>query len=522
MELLETISAHIDDGDFDIAETLCNQLLSTIEHNAKKGENTYLILFNLAGFFIDLGHMSKRPDLSRIGLDLMTNYQEVFLKITPSSDFFYNLANAKSNLVSVEDPFKLSFENIEQLVEVKNYFWKAVKEKKKEGNESLELLVNLSNALKSQFRLSESLRYYDIVNSCNLDIPQAQVNRSDALKMLNRISESYSVKMLQEVIDGYKVASKSKSIPASWSEHYENLSMHHESQLVEKGLAMEDNEKEATKEEYENLSIYRKFCVENHLTLSEHGLYCACAGSARDNLTIPLLQRSIGGEFVPQMEMVLNRIKSEFSLARRNYYEYLHPSHKDLELLHEDCFTELLNSEVLGIPVEKLRASFRLCFGILDKIALAICELYAIKPKGQIFFQNFWRLNEDGRREKFEAIKNPGLLALYSIATDLNMHKNGEWSCFKVWRNSLEHGFFVVLEEESSLDPYESFSAAKEIEKVSLKDFIYFLEQLLQLTRSAIFSFVFSVRSLALQYDATGGIRCELNRKNFKGGENKA
>ncbi len=519
MELLKIISGHIDDGDFGKAETLCNELLSVIEHNTEKSENTYRILFNLAGAYIDLGHMSKRPDLSRTGLALMTNNQEVFLKIVNPGGFFYNLANAKSNLVSVEDPFNLSFENIEELVEVKNYFWKAVKEKKKEGNESLELLVNLSNALKRQFRLSESLRYYDIVNSCNLDIPQAQVNRSDALEMLNRVTESYSVKMLQEVIEGYKVSSKSKSIPASWSKYYENLSSRHKSQLVKTGLAMEDNEKEATKEEYESLSSYRKFCIENHLTLSEHGLYCACAGSARDNLTIPLLKRSIGGKFVPQMEMVLNRIKSEYSLARRNYYEHLHPTQEDLELLHEDCFTELLNSEVLGVPVEKLRTSFRLCFGILDKIALAICELHELKPKGQIYFHNFWRLNEDGRREKFEAIKNPGLLALYSIATDLNMHKNGEWSCFKDWRNSLEHGFLVVLEEESGLDPYESFSATREIEKVSLKDFLYFLEQLLQLTRSAIFSFVFSVRSLALQYAVTGGIRCELNIKNFRDSE---
>ena len=180
----------------------------------------------------------------------------------------------------------------------------------------------------------------------------------------------------------------------------------------------------------------------------------------------------------------------------------------------EDCFTELLNYEVLGVPIEKLRTSFRLCFGILDKIAVAICRLYDLKPKGQIYFQNFWRLDEDGRRERFESIKSPGLLALYSIATDLNMHKNGEWSCFKDWRNSLEHGLFVVQEEDSGLDPYASFSIG--IEKVLLKDFLYFLEQLLQLTRSAIFSFVFSVRDSALQLGTKEGRSFKLNRKNYK------
>ncbi|MEJ2373827.1 MAG: LA2681 family HEPN domain-containing protein, partial [Sulfurimonas sp.] len=175
-----------------------------------------------------------------------------------------------------------------------------------------------------------------------------------------------------------------------------------------------------------------------------------------------------------------------------------------------------------GIPVEKLRTSFRLCFGILDKIAIAICELYDVKPNGQIYFQNFWRLDEVGRRDKFESIKNPGLLALYSIATDLNLHKDGEWSHFKNWRNSLEHGLFIVLEDDYNIDPYDTFYITADIEKISIKEFTKFLEQLLQLTRSAIFSFVFSVRYFALQSDDKGGLHCELNRKNFKHEENNA
>lgn len=512
MNILNQISHHIDEGNFTQAEILCTQLLSDLEKSDDKSENAFRFRFNIAAFFIDLGHMAKRPDLSRKGLDLMTTNHDVFLQIIPLGNLFYNLANAKSDLVSVVNPFELTFQNIEELVEVKNLFWKALKETQKEGKESLKLLINLGNALKRQFRLSEALRCYGIAISNDSNIPQAHVNRSDALKMLNKVSESYSVKMLQEVVDGYKAASKSTAIP-SWAEHYEKVALYYEGLFRDKGLTIEANEKEATKDEFEKLSQYRKFCLQNYLTLSEHGLYCACAGSARDNLTIPLLQRTIGGDFVPQMEMILNRIKSEYSLARRNYFDYFHPSQEDIELMQEDCFTELLNSENLGIPIEKLRTSFRLCFGILDKIGLAICTLYDLKPKGQIYFQNCWRLDEEGRRAKFESIKNPGLLALYSIATDLNMHKNGEWACFKDWRNSLEHGLFVVQEKPSS-DPYSSFT--ENLEKVSQKDFLYFVEQLLQLTRSAIFSFVFSVRAFALLRSRDKGIQIELNRLNFK------
>jgi len=516
MNLMNTISAYIDNGDFNKAKLLCFDLLESLKHNPEKSETLDLILFNLAGFFVDLGHMAGKPNLSHIGFDIMTDNQKKFLKIVAPSNFYYNLANAKTNLISEENSFDLTFENIEELVEAKNYYWKALRESQNEGEQKLELFVNLANILKRQFRLSESLRYYDIVNSHNFDIPQSHTNRSDTLKMLNVVSNSYSVKMIQEISQGYKTASKSTAIPPSWTDYYKQEAVDNEAKIAE--FILDKNDEESTRVEYENLSSYRKFCIENHLTLSEHGLYCSCSGSARDNLTIPLTQQSIQGTFVPRMEMVLNRVKSEYSLARRNYYEYLHPAKEYESLLHEDCFTELCNKEMLGIPVEKIRSSFRLCFGILDKIALAVCDLYKIPQKGPIYFHNFWRLNKDGRREIFEAVKNPGLLALYSIATDLNMHKNGEWACFKDWRNALEHSFFVILEEESKIDPYKSLSATKEGEIVYIEDFKIFLLQLLLLTRSAIFSFVFSVRNFALEQPTiNAGINCKFERKNFNG-----
>ena len=79
------------------------------------------------------------------------------------------------------------------------------------------------------------------------------------------------------------------------------------------------------------MSDFRKFCLDNYLTLSEHGLYCKCVGSARDNLTIPTLT-GVVGDFVVPMEMVLNRLKSEFSFSRRLYFEFLtHKVEDDLQ-----------------------------------------------------------------------------------------------------------------------------------------------------------------------------------------------
>ena len=514
MDILVRISTLIDKGEFVEAKQLCAQLHAELDKTDEWADAHYKILFNLAGFYIDIGHLSNARDLSVLGCEIMEENAERFVKVVAPESYFYNLANAKTNLVSVENTLDLSFENIEELVEVKNYLWRAEKETRKAGGRRPEILVNLANTLKRQCRISEALRYYDIVNSENRDIPQSHVNRSDALKLLNVVSETYSFKMLDEIAKGYQAASESKVIPASWSDHYHKIAAQHRLRLSQEGLAVGPDEREATQEEYDALSNYRKFELNHHLTLSEHGLYCSCVGSARDNLTIPLGTKSIAGDFVPKMELVLNRIKSEFSLARRNYFEYLFPSSEEGDLLHEDCFTELYNGEVLGISVEKAKVAFRLCFGILDKIGVAVCNLYGIKTKGAIYFHNFWRLDEDGRRDQFEAIRNPGLLALYSIATDLNVHKNGEWSCFKEWRNALEHGILIITDEGRE-DPYKTLSSADGVIEVRSDEFRYFIGDLLQLTRSSIFSFVFAVRHLGLQNAEGPGILCELSPKNY-------
>lgn len=513
-DFIAKIDNYINIGKFDEAEKLCLSLLENINSNEKKKDDCLPVLYNVASFLVDIGHGTRKKELSKMGHDIIAENKIEFIRITTPGNYYYNLANAKTNLLTEENSFNLTFNNIEELVEAKNYYWKSLKEYQRQGDLKLEVQVNLANMLKRQFRLSEAIRYYDIVNSKSLDISQSHANRSDSLKMLNIVSNSYSLKMIEEVAKGYKIASESKNIPHSWADYYKAQFKENESKLSDYNLDKNDNE--STDEEFKQLSSYRKFCVNKYLSLSEHALYCSCAASARDNLTIPLTQKKIKGEFVPKMEMVLNRIKSEYSLARKNYYDYFNPPDDISSLLHEDCFTELGNSEILGISIEKLRTSFRLCFGILDKIAIAICELYNIPKKGSVYFHNFWRLDSDNRRELFESIRNPGLLALYSIATDLNMYKNGEWSCFKDWRNALEHNFFVVLDKENNIDPYRSLSYIKESEIVYLDDFIFFLMELLQITRSAIFSFVFTIRCHALeQTDCSVGIPCSFERKNF-------
>ena len=498
------LSALLDIGEFESAFIGVEELFQEVSECGTKNSSFFKVLSNIAGLYIDIGSMQPNFESAQKGLSILKQNKDKIIPTIGEDLYYYNLSNAKSNLIKEKNHFKNDFSTIEQLVEIKNDLWQAVKLSSTLEKTSAQptYIVNLGNALKKQFRIVEALECYDSVISLNIDIPQAWLNRSETLLMLNTVSNTFSIQMLEQIKNGYRNVISSTQIPPQWISYYQQQIEFHQNKIDEyccsAGIKPDIHDTDKTKNEFIDLSCYRKFCLNNNLTLSEHGLYCACAASARDNLTI-LTTGGVVGDFVVPMEMVLNRLKSEFSFARHLYFEYL-TGEFDEELFHESCFSELYNDELLGVDVEKLRTAFRVCFGILDKIGVAICELFDLYPPSQsVYFQSFWQLDHGDRREYFNKHKNPGLLALYSIATDLNHKKDGEWSFLKQWRNDLEHEFVVVYKSETPNDLYDSYTFLKNVVFIKENVFIQNLKRLLQLTRSAIFSFVFTVRDKALK-----------------------
>jgi hypothetical protein len=491
----------IDHGEFQPAHEGALKLLDDVSSDLKDSESYHTLLFNVAGLFIDIGGGEPNAEATSMGLKLLKDHEQDILKGVKKGDYFYYLSNGESNLLKDLDPFQQSFQSVEAFVRLKNLFWKAIKHSEEEsGSSPPQYKVNLANALRSQFRVVEALSYYDDVNSSGPDIFESWVNRSAALKLLNGVSGSYTIRLLEEVRNGYDRAMNSGNMNPVWKESYRRLVELHgkkvEDAKIELGIEADQEDHAKTLAEYNAISAYRKFCIGMRLTLSEHALYCTCAGSARDNLQI-VTRSGMVGDFVVPMERVLNRLKSEFSFARHLYYEFLTQTTPD-EIQHELCFSELFDGEVLGLDIEKIRAGFRSCFGILDKIGAAICDLYKLNPKNEhVYFENMWRLSSDDRREKFEAVNNPGLLALYSIATDLNQHKGGEWSFYKGWRDDMEHNFVVVYSGDAPPEDMKPYNFMKNVAFIGEDEFLLHFERLLQLTRSAIFSFVFSVREHA-------------------------
>ena len=483
---------------------------------------------DLAGLLIDIGAEGQIKEPILEGLEIFQKDRKPFCKFIREYSLEYNIGNAKSGLFKIQrmnPSFKFSPESIAPLVEAKNHFWRAYKLMTSKDKEiRLQLLVNLANTLDTSGRVVEALHYYDQVLKEDLSFPQANACRGQALIWLNHLSGSYTKNLLWQAMNGFGKAVESINAPKVYIEDWGKKRDWLQTKLTNLGYGNNDIEHDLleTKAEYESHSDYRKFCLNNCLCLSEHSLYCNCIGASRDNLIIPMTIVSIGGEYIPQMELRLNRIKSEFALARLLYYESSEINKSKWNLNDQEVlFTELYEGESIGLQPEMLRTSFRLCFGILDKIAHAICELFDLSDSNElIYFEKFWRprgknlsCKQNDRWSKINSIDNFPFLALYCQATDLNS-ETGEWSDFKNWRNALEHEILVLtISSQEPLDIYKVLKNSRHLICVEYQKFRDTTFHLLQLTRSAIFNFVFCVRTEGIKEVKEYGIQVNLTPK---------
>lgn len=495
----------MDQENFESAYNLALRRLSEIKEATTKYE--CILKAKLAGLLIDIGEEGLLEEAILKGIQTLGDDRHYISKFIHEGSSEYNLGNAKSGLFKIQRTkpgFKFSPENITLLTEAKNHYWRGYKLFQSTNHHIIpQLFVNLANALDTSGRVVEAIQYYDKVLAVHPELPQANASRSQALIWLNNLSGTYSINLLWQAKQGFVKAIQSTDVPKWLKEQWSNQRDSLQGKLLQHGHMDEniEHDLEETKSEAESHSLFRKFCLNNNLCLSEHSLYCKCVGASCDNLTIPKSTASIGGGFVPKMELRLNRLKSEFALARLLYYESNQEQWKSYD--NEISFTELYEDESVGIGSEMLRTSFRLCFGILDKIAHAICELFDMsEPEEPIAFERFWRPRGKGlsrkqeeRWEKLNSIENYSLFALYSQATDLNSH-SGEWADFKKWRNAIEHELLILtLSDGKPLDIFEAINSSRRIVTVNCGEFKGKTLHLLQLTRSAIFNFVFCVRT---------------------------
>jgi tetratricopeptide (TPR) repeat protein len=463
------------------------------------------LLAEIAGSYITIGSESYNLESVNQGIQIFEDNIETFKEVITEESIFYCLGNGYQAIYNIEN-FKVkrsypSPENVkETLFNAKQYFLRAFKklDLKNLDSLSIQILTNLGNNLTLSGRIVDALQLFDLVLKYNPNFPQALVSKADTLRNLIRTTDfPITISLFVEIFHLYKKASEQNNKSLNIKAAIKNGIQFSSDFLKQNNFDFNsmENELKLNEIEYANHNNKLKFYLNNFLSLSEHALYCKCNGSKIDNLTIGYSGYTTTDIKITQSEILLNRIKSEFSLGRTLYYEFLNYEFED-NVYYENLIDGITN----GLNYEKLRTSFRLCFGILDKIAEGICFLFDLKdsPNENIYFESFWNPRKNKERWiKINSVKNIHLTALYNIACDLNKI-NGEFGFYKDWRNQMEHGIFTLTESKENDKVLKEKLLSEHTTKENFENQTKFL---LQLTRSAIFSFVFCTREKLITND---------------------
>jgi hypothetical protein len=370
-------------------------------------------------------------------------------------------------------------------------------------------LTNLANALDYSGRVVDALYYYDKALLIFPQFGMANCNRGQALLSLNQFSGTYSIKLLYEIYKPFEVARKSESLDSFAQQLSEMQATKIAEELRKHGCDMYEDPHSVlqNKQELASHDSYWLWCLEHSLVLSEHAIYCRCVGARRDDLSILTSGGAkLSGAMVPKMELLLNRMKSEYCLSRALLYQSV-ASERLLKwdlAPFEGSFTELLDYEEVGIETEFLRTSFRLCFGILDRIARGICDFFKLaRQEEKVYFHTFWRPTgkaDDQRWVALNQISNGGLVALYCLARDMSEQKDGEWNHLRRYRNLFEHSLCLVRKDIAPED-LPPWLDGEPLPSICRRQMRADTVDMLRFTRAAIFYFALLVRAESLDYE---------------------
>ena len=324
----------MDQGRYEEAKKL---LFTELERLKKENSKDYFFIAEVAGFFIDIGAENMDAQCAETGTFLLEENYGVFKNIMTEESYFYNLGNGKEALYKVRkygpglpSPGKIKPE----LIEAKNCLYRAFKKIENSNiHLALKIETNLAGNLGQAGRVVDAIKHYQTILSIRPDFPQALIGLAENLDYWSLIASYPGTQALYSVIYRlYRSGLDKTGLPPLYKDSIISVFQKYKNLLQELGLnenKLEDEFREAQME-YEAHSPYIKFCLDHHLMLNEHALYCKCNKSAIDNLSIGREGVMFSGDKVLRLELLLNRLKAEFVFTRKLYYESLHEDRKSV------------------------------------------------------------------------------------------------------------------------------------------------------------------------------------------------
>jgi len=239
--------------------------------------------------------------------------------------------------------------------------------------------------------------------------------------------------------------------------------------------------------ELRSASDYEQFVARHRLALSPTIEGLDCSLKRWDSLRFTSITETMRADSgVPPLFAMLNVMKSDFLAARYLAYQALSATFPESGL-----YADTLDYAVYGVVPSLLSLAQRACIDLLDKIAAATTEYFAIPGNVKVvYFSNRWFQDSTRRPLIWHPSLRPhidkGNTALIALAEmSLDIDQQGFLVRKKAFRHASTHRF-TVLHDIGCLPSRES----AQIEHCGIAEFKAQLIESLQLARAAVLYFV--------------------------------
>lgn len=383
-----------------------------------------------------------------------------------------------------------SIGNLDLLMIAKANLWKAyllhIEGKVQFGIQMItECLSLLSMCMADLSRWDEGMHYLNVAartKDNNPNITYAKVLLLDAFR--DKTCNGYNTYLLKKIIDfSEETISGGLAMPEQITQLNGFIDAC-KNQIATKDITLQklnEHDKKVAKISAEH-DAYTSFCLDNGLFLNEHSIFCRCNDATVDSIKIQTEHKHTEVEKAILMEPIVSALVADFIHTRKNLFDSMDVSvfssyHKnDLRRINID----------FELQCAMLRNAFKNMYGILDKIARGILQVMnqKIGDEERIYFNNIWNKFPDSDYKNFY------LTSLRSIHLDLGYVPEAALQDFKRLRNEIEHKLLVVVRDRSEIESMPEF-----VTMVITKDELFEKTKILmQLTKSAIHSFVYLVR----------------------------
>ena len=238
---------------------------------------------------------------------------------------------------------------------------------------------------------------------------------------------------------------------------------------------------------------YRRWALNCRLFLNPLTVIGPHTIAATDRMNLPPYITAVGEP--PTFMAWFNQMKQEYVAARCFLYEGTRLPEQEHFVDKEVSLVNTLDYPAFGIQVEKLRASFRIAYGLLDKVAGFINAYYQLgMSSGRVDIRNIWLTKKGEVRPEFLDKPNLPLRGLYWLALDIIGDDPADQDSIapeaaevKRLRNLLEHRS-LVLRWMGGGEPMGV------VETASLSEFKEQAMHIVRLARAALMYLAFSMR----------------------------